>query len=160
MIGWSVESAGVQAGVGVAMAVAPAEAIVRPLFVGTAFQESLPGSVSLAPKEAARAQHAAPKLNLLDMPSELLEAIMFDTQLNLQDITSLALCCKRLSSHSVSRIRRCRPILCATSDPATQLTVLTTLSVWPCRETTNVGRKSSSQSTAADGSLSQTMLLS
>ena len=86
------------------MAVAPAEGLVRPLFMGTTLKQAVPGPVSLAPAQSARADHAAARLNLLDLPSELLEAIMFDTQLNLQDITSLALCCKRLSSHSVGPV--------------------------------------------------------
>ena len=86
-------------GIGLAVLPVVPELVMAPLL--GEFTESLTPTVAYPLGTTGRCLPAATALGLFDLPSELLEAIIFDT-LDPRDIASLALSCKRLSSHSVS----------------------------------------------------------
>ena len=86
------------------MAAVQAQSVAGSLLVPASLRETLTASIAPASSKAPRPTYLPAKLGGLDLPNELLEIVIFDTQLNLQDITNIALCCKRLSFLTVSGV--------------------------------------------------------
>ena len=89
------------------MAVAQPQCPAGPVLAVTSLSEAFVSPSR--PLQSLRLDHEARQTGLFDLPSELLEVVVFETQLKLQDIAALALTCKRLCSHTVGLGRRLWP---------------------------------------------------